>query len=71
VSVGRSSDNGGIETGGIETGGIETGVFEMLISCRGNGATVVANEDVMLGRSAKQVRSIDRPMCKVESLMLG
>jgi len=76
VLIGRSSDKGGMETGVIEmgvneTGVIETGAIEMLISWRGYGATVVANEDVMLGCSAEHVSSSDEEMSEVEGLMVG
>lgn len=68
--IGRSSDRDGIETGGMETGVIETGVIEMLISWRGTGAAVVANGNVMLGCSAEQVSSSEKPRSEVDSLML-
>ena len=68
--IGRSSDKDGIETGGIETGVIETGAIEMLISCRRTGAAVVANEDVMLGCSAEQASSSEKPRSEIDSLML-
>lgn len=73
--IGRSSDNDGIETGGIETGGIETGVIEtgvkaMLISWRGDIATVVANESVLLGCSAEQASSSEKTIDEVDGFML-
>ena len=76
VLIGRSSDNDGMETGGIETGVIDTGVIEtgvivMLISWRGDGAEVVANEVALLGCSAEQTSSSGKLMSENESLMLG
>lgn len=71
VLIGRSSDKDGMETGGIETGVMETGVIEMLISWRGDGATVVGEEDVTLGCSAEQASSSERLRSEVDSLMLS
>lgn len=76
VLIGRSSDNDGMETGGIETGVIDTGVIEtgvivMLISWRGDGAEVVANEVALLGCSAEQTSSSEKLMSEDDSLMLG
>jgi hypothetical protein len=76
VSIGRLSDRDGMETGGIETGVMETGlidtgVIEMLTSLRGEGATLVATEDVLLGFSAVQASSNEKPSSEVDSLMVG
>ena len=71
VLVGRSSDNDGMETGGIETGVMETGVIEMLISWRGDGATVVVEEAVTLGCCAEQTSRRAKPRREVESLILA
>ena len=75
VLIGRLSDRDGMETGGIETGVMETGlidtgVIEMLISWRGEGATVVATEGVLLGFSAEQASSSEKPSSEVDSLIV-
>jgi hypothetical protein len=62
---------GVIDTGVIDTGVIETGVIVMLISWRGDGAEVVANEVALLGCSAEQTSSSGKLMSENESLMLG
>lgn len=71
VLIGRSSDKDGIDTGGIETGVMETGVIEILIPWRGDGATVVAEENVTLGCCAEQASRSEKPKREVESLMLA
>jgi hypothetical protein len=76
VLIGRFSDREGMETGKtetgvMETGVMETGVIEMLISWRGEGATVVATEDVLLGFSAEQASGNEKPSREVDSLMVG
>jgi hypothetical protein len=64
-------ETGGIETGVMETGLIETGVIEMLSSWRGEGATVVETEGVLLGFSAEQASSNEKPSSEVDSFMVG